>query len=128
MATVQMTSENFDQVLADNDIVILDFWAAWCGPCRMFAPIFEQASEDHTDVVFGKVNTEEQRELAAAFGIRSIPTIAIFRDQIPIFSQPGMLPGHVLEEVIAKVRELDMDEVRAEYEKALAEHEATHAH
>ena len=128
MATVNMTSENFDQTLEENDIVILDFWAEWCGPCKMFGPIFEKASDAHPDVLFGKVNTEEQQALAAAFGIRSIPTVAIFREQIPIFSQPGMLPENALEEILKQVKELDMEEVRAEYEKAMAEHEANAAH
>jgi thioredoxin 1 len=127
MSTVELTSENFEQTLADNEIVILDFWAAWCGPCKMFAPIFEKASEAHPDVVFGKVNTEQQQQLAASFGIRSIPTIAIFRDEIPIFSQPGMLPENALEDLLTQVKGLDMAEVREEYEKALAEHEAGHA-
>lgn len=128
MGTVNMTSENFEQTLEENDIVILDFWAAWCGPCKQFGPIFEQASEEHPDVLFGKVNTEEQQSLAASFGIRSIPTVAIFREQIPIFSQPGMLPQKALEEILKQVKELDMEEVRAEYEKAMAEQEADHVH
>ena len=128
MATIEMTSENFEQKLEENDIVILDFWAEWCGPCKMFGPIFEKASEAHPDVLFGKVNTEEQQSLAAMFGIRSIPTVAIFREQIPIFSQPGMLPENALQEILKQVKELDMEEVRAEYEKAMAEHEANAAH
>ncbi len=122
MATIEMTKDNFESTVEENDIVILDFWASWCGPCRSFAPIFEEVSEQHTDVVFGKVNTEEQPELAQAFGVRSIPTVAVFREQIPIFSQPGMLPATALEDLLQQVRDLDMDEVRAEYEKQLAEH------
>ena len=127
MAAVNLTVDTFDKTIEENDIVILDFWAEWCGPCKMFAPIFEKAALAHDDIVFGKVNTEEQPELAAAFGIRSIPTLAIFRGQIPIFAQPGMLPEHVLEDLIKQIRELDMDEVRAEYEAKVAEHQAAQA-
>lgn len=126
MATVTLTTENFESTIDDNDIVILDFWAQWCGPCRAFAPIFESVSDEHSDIVFGKINTEEQPALANAFGIRSIPTLTIFRGQIPIFSQPGMLPKNALEDLITQVRALDMDEVRAEYAKAMAEHDGGH--
>ena len=112
MATVELTKDNFDQLVGGNDFVIVDYWASWCGPCQNFAPIYEQASEKHDDIVFAKVNTEEQQELAAHFQIRSIPTLMIFRDQIVIFSQPGMLPASAFEELIGKARELDMDEVR----------------
>lgn len=112
MATVELTKDNFDQIVGENNFVIVDYWASWCGPCQNFAPIFEEASEKHQDIVFAKVNTEEQQELAAHFQIRSIPTLMIFRDQIVIFSQPGMLPGSALEELIGKARELDMDDVR----------------
>lgn len=112
MATVELTKENFDEVVGGNDFVIVDYWASWCGPCQNFAPVFEAASEKHDDIVFAKVNTEEQQELAAHFQIRSIPTLMIFRDQIVIFSQPGMLPANALEELIGKARELDMEEVR----------------
>ena len=112
MATVELTKDNFDQIVGGNNFVIVDYWASWCGPCQNFAPIYEEASEKHEDIVFAKVNTEEQQELAAHFQIRSIPTLMIFRDQIVIFSQPGMLPASAFEELIGKARELDMDEVR----------------
>ena len=112
MATVELTKDNFDQIVGGNNFVIVDYWASWCGPCQNFAPIYEDASEKHDDIVFAKVNTEEQQELAAHFQIRSIPTLMIFRDQIVIFSQPGMLPASAFEELIGKARELDMDEVR----------------
>lgn len=114
MATQGITVENFNNTVTDNDIVLLDFWASWCGPCRMFGPIFEEASEKHTDVVFGKVDTEAQQELSAAFQIRSIPTLMAFREQVLVFSQPGALNKQQLEQVITAVRELDMDEVHAE--------------
>lgn len=114
MATVKITKDSLQGTIADNEIVIIDFWAPWCGPCKSFAPIYEAVSEKHDDVVFAKVNTEDEQELAAGFQIRSIPTLMIFRDQIAIFSQAGMLPESGLEEIIAKTRELDMDQVRKE--------------
>lgn len=120
MATVDLTKENFDQIVGGNEFVIVDFWASWCGPCKSFAPIYDKISENHPDIVFAKVNTEEQQEIAAHFQIRSIPTLMIFRDQIVIFSQPGMLPEESLEELIGKARELDMDQVRKEIEEQQA--------
>lgn len=117
MAAIELNKDNFHSTIDENDIVIVDFWATWCGPCKQFAPVFEAASELHADIVFGKVNTEEQQELAGDFQVRSIPTLMIFREQIGVFMQPGALPPQALEEVIGKVRELDMEFVRAEVAK-----------
>jgi len=114
MATVDITNDTLQDTIAKNDIVIIDFWAPWCGPCKSFAPTYESVSEKYDDVVFAKVNTEDEQELAASFQIRSIPTLMIFREQIAIFSQAGMLPESGLVEVIAKTKELDMDQVRKE--------------
>ncbi|GIU88544.1 MAG: putative thioredoxin-2 [Acidimicrobiia bacterium] len=113
MATVELTAENFEEVVTGNDIVLVDFWAQWCGPCRAFAPVFEAAARQHEDIVFGKVDTEAQPALAGAFGIMSIPTLMVFREQVAVFSQPGALPAPVLEDLIAQVRALDMDAVHA---------------
>ena len=114
MATIEVTQENFHQVVTGNDMVLVDFWAPWCGPCRSFAPAYEAASEKFPNVVFAKVNTEEQQALAGHFQIRSIPTLMIFREKIIIFAQPGALPAAALEQVIEKAQALDMDEVRRE--------------
>ncbi|HYC37490.1 MAG TPA: thioredoxin [Usitatibacter sp.] len=112
MAVVELTKENFEQVVTGNPTVIVDYWAPWCGPCRGFAPVFEKVAEQHPDVVFAKVNTDEEQEIAAHFQIRSIPTLMVFRDQIIVFSQPGALPQGAFEQVVAKAKELDMEEVR----------------
>jgi thioredoxin 1 len=112
MAVVELTKENFEQVVTSNPTVIIDFWAPWCGPCKGFAPVFERVAEEHPDVVFAKVNTDEEQEIAQHFQIRSIPTLMVFRDQIIVFSQPGALPQNALEQVVEKAKELDMQEVR----------------
>ena len=113
MATVELTAQNIESKITENGIVFVDFWAAWCGPCRMFGPVFESASEQHSDVVFGKVDTEAEQALAASANITSIPTLMAFRDGILVFSQPGALPAPALEDLIGQVKGLDMDAVRA---------------
>jgi thioredoxin len=114
MATMELTKENFEQTVTGNPMVIVDFWAPWCGPCRSFAPVFEKASEVHTDVVFAKVNSDEQQELAGAFNIRSIPTLMLFREQVILFQQAGALPGQALDQMLTQAKGLDMAQVHAE--------------
>jgi thioredoxin 1 len=112
MSTVELTKDTFEETVTADGIVLVDFWAAWCGPCRQFAPVYERVSEQNSDIVFGKVDTEDQPELAGAFEIRSIPTLSIFRDGVMVFSQPGALPEPALVDLIAQARELDMEAVR----------------
>ncbi len=116
MPVVDLTKENFEQVVTGNPTVIVDYWAPWCGPCKGFAPVFEKVAEKNPDIVFAKVNTDDEQEIAAHFQIRSIPTLMVFRDQIIVFSQPGALPQGAFEQVIEKVKDLDMDEVRRQIE------------
>ena len=121
MATQDLTAATFEQTVADNDIVLIDFWADWCGPCHMFAPTYSKVSDKHSDIVFGKVDTEHEQELAGMFGIQSIPTIAVLRDGVLLFKQAGVLPEDALEDVIAQVREVDMAEVH----RQIAEQQAS---
>lgn len=114
MATVDLTKDNFEKTVSENPMVVVDFWAPWCGPCRGFAPVYEKASDEHPDVVFAKINTDEQQELAGAFGIRSIPTLMVFRDKVILFQQAGALPGSALEQVIAQAKSIDMAKVHQE--------------
>jgi thioredoxin 1 len=123
MPTVTLTDKNFEEQVSKGGVMIVDFWAPWCGPCKVFAPIFEQAAERHPDVTFAKVNTDEETDLAGSFQVTSIPTVMVFRDEVLVFEQPGLLRGEALDELIAQVKELDMAEVR----KEIAEHEKMHA-
>jgi thioredoxin 1 len=123
-ATIELTADNFQETALDNDgLVLVDFWAEWCGPCRSFAPVFERVAERHPDAVFGKVDTEAEQELASAFQIMSIPTLMVFRDRVLLYSQPGALPENALEDLVEQAKGLDMEDVR----KQIAEHEASHS-
>lgn len=123
MSTIELNAENFEKTVESNGIVLVDWWAPWCGPCRVFGPVFEKASDKHADIVFGKINTDDQKDLAQAFNIRSIPTLFIFREKVLLFAEAGSLPASALDQVIEKVRSLDMDEVRTK----IAEEEAKEA-
>jgi thioredoxin 1 len=130
MPTTTLTSQNFQEHVEKPGILVIDWWATWCGPCRAFAPIYEKASDKYTDVVFGKIDTDAEQELAAAFEIRSIPTLMIFREQVLVFARPGMIPGAALEDLVEKVKALDMADVHrkvAEQEAAAAQNEAAEA-
>ena len=124
MPTVDLTEETFEAALADNNIMFIDFWADWCGPCKAFGPVYERVSEDHPDVFFAKVDTEDQQALAGSFGIRSIPTTVAFKEGVGVFMQPGALPEEALRDLVGKVKELDMDDVRAMIAKQEAEAKA----
>ncbi len=123
MATIELNEENLEKTIVENDIVIIDFWAPWCGPCKSFGPVYEEVSEKYPDIVFAKVNTEDEQAIGAHFQIRSIPTLMIFREQIVLFSEAGMLPASGLEQVIQQVKELDMDKVKADIEAEQAKSE-----
>jgi len=124
MATQTLTADNFNDTVESNDIVLLDFWAEWCGPCKTFGPIFEEASDKHEDVTFGKIDTDAEQALGQAFNIRSIPTLMVIRDGVMVFNQAGVLPANALEDLIQQVRDLDMDEVREQVEEAEAQQQA----
>jgi thioredoxin len=121
MAVVELTKDNFEEVVTGNDMVVIDFWAPWCGPCKGFAPVFEAASDKHPEVVFGKVNTDDEQELAGHFGIRSIPTLMVFREKVMLFSQAGALPAAGLDSVVAQAKALDMEQVHKDVAEQAAE-------
>jgi len=124
MATIELTAENFEQIVTENDMVVVDFWASWCGPCKNFAPVFDASSEQNPGIVHAKVNTEEQPALAGHFNIRSIPTLMVFREKIMLFSQAGALPASAFSDLIKQVQDLDMDEVRAQIAEGQAKQES----
>jgi thioredoxin 1 len=128
MATIDISAENFEETITDNDIVLVDFWADWCGPCKRFGPIYEKASEEYDGIVFAKLDTDANYELTSQLGIEGIPTLMAFREGVLVFNQAGALPGQALKQVLDAVKDLDMEEVHAEVAKLRAEHERTHEH
>lgn len=128
MPTVELNKDNFEATISDNDTVIVDFWAEWCGPCRVFGPTFEEASEQHSDIVFGKVDTEAQSELAGFFNVRSIPTLMVFRDNVVLYSEAGALPAETFENLISQIKEVDMDQVHRQIAEQQTDEDHQHEH